>query len=133
MARYAVDGGYVQQHVLHGKLAGGGAFRMPACLIVKVKDDLGNATAEARAAKLTEARAIAGELSRVEPDSPAAMAGIKTGDVLLGIDGTTIVGADDLVRALTGETIGRDVTLDVLRGTERLALKLTPQERKRAA
>jgi S1-C subfamily serine protease len=69
----------------------------------------------------------------IEPDSPAARAGVKAGDILLGVDGTTITGADDLVRALTGETIGRDVALDVLRGTERLALKLTPQERKRAA
>jgi S1-C subfamily serine protease len=69
----------------------------------------------------------------IEPDSPAAFAGIKVGDLLLGIDGTTITGADDLVRALTGETIGREVALDILRGTERLTLKLTPQERKRAA
>jgi S1-C subfamily serine protease len=66
----------------------------------------------------------------VEPDSPAARAGIKVGDILLGIDGIIIAGADDLVRALTGETIGREVALEVLRGTERLTLKLTPQERK---
>jgi S1-C subfamily serine protease len=72
-------------------------------------------------------------VSTIEPRSAAALAGIKVGDVLLAIDGTTIAGADDLVRALTGETIGREVTIDVLRGTERLALKLTPQERKRAA
>ena len=38
-----------------------------------------------------------------------------------------------LVRVLTGETIGREVALDVLRGTERLTVKLTPEERKRAA
>jgi S1-C subfamily serine protease len=66
----------------------------------------------------------------IEPDSPAARAGIKVGDVLLGIDGTTIAGADDLVRALTGDTIGREVALDVLRGTERLTLAMMPQERK---
>jgi S1-C subfamily serine protease len=69
----------------------------------------------------------------VEPDSPATRAGIKIGDVLLGIDGTTIAGADDLVRALTGETIGREVKLDVLRGTERMTLAMVPQERKRPA
>jgi S1-C subfamily serine protease len=66
----------------------------------------------------------------VEPDSPAARAGIKVGDILLGIDGTTIAGADDLVRALTGDTIGREVALDVLRGTERLTLAMVPRERK---
>jgi S1-C subfamily serine protease len=69
----------------------------------------------------------------VEPDSPAARAGVKFGDIVLSLDGSTITGADDLVRTLTGETIGREVALDVLRGTERLTIKLTPQERKRAA
>ena len=52
---------------------------------------------------------------------------------MLALDGATIAGADDLIRALTGDTIGRDVALDVLRGTERLTISLVPQERKRAA
>ena len=34
----AFEGGYVQQHVLHGTLANGNAFSMPACLVVTVKD-----------------------------------------------------------------------------------------------
>ena len=42
-----------------------------------------------------------------------------------------MTGADDLIRALTGEKIGREVALDVLRGTERLTVSLVPQERKR--
>jgi len=71
--------------------------------------------------------------STVEPDSAAARAGLKAGDILIGLDGATIAGADDLVRALTGDKIGRDVALDVLRGTERLTVSLVPQERKRAA
>lgn len=37
-SRHSFDGGYVQQHVLHGTLASGEAFSMPACLIVTVKD-----------------------------------------------------------------------------------------------
>jgi S1-C subfamily serine protease len=69
----------------------------------------------------------------VEPDSAAARCGLKTGDILIGLDGATIAGADDLVRALTGEKIGRDVALDVLRGAERLTISVVPQERKRAA
>ena len=83
------------------------------------------------AAGLSHERAVM--VGSVEPDSAAARAGVKPGDLLLGIDGTAIAGADDLVRALTGETIDKAVMLDVLRGTERMSISLTPQERKRAA
>jgi S1-C subfamily serine protease len=71
-------------------------------------------------------------IGTVEPDSAAARAGMKAGDIIIGLDGETIAGADDLVRALTGEKIRRDVALDVLRGTERLTLSVVPQERRRA-
>jgi S1-C subfamily serine protease len=67
----------------------------------------------------------------VEAGSAADRAGLKVNDVLLSLDGATIAGADDLVRALTGEKIGRSVALEVLRGTERLTVSLLPQERKR--
>jgi len=70
-------------------------------------------------------------VAAVEPGSPAAKAGVKPDDILVDLDGLAITGADDLIRALTGETIGRDVTLNVLRGTERLTVSLVPQERKR--
>ncbi len=83
------------------------------------------------AAGLSQERAVM--VGSVEPDSAAARAGVKPGDLLLAIDGTAISGADDLVRALTGETIDKTVSLDVLRGTERMSISLTPQERKRAA
>jgi S1-C subfamily serine protease len=68
----------------------------------------------------------------VEPASAADRAGLRAGDLILALDGVTITGADDLIRALTGDKIGKSVALDVLRGTERLALSLVPQERKRA-
>ncbi len=68
----------------------------------------------------------------VESGSAADRAGLRPGDIVVGLDGQTITGADDLIRALTGEKIGRSVTLEVLRGSERLKLSLTPQERKRA-
>jgi S1-C subfamily serine protease len=69
----------------------------------------------------------------VEPGSAADRAGLQAGDILLALDGFALTGADDLIRALTGGKIGRDVTLDVLRGAERLTVSLVPQERKRAA
>jgi S1-C subfamily serine protease len=72
-------------------------------------------------------------VSSIEPGSAAERAGVKAGDILLGLDGRTITGADDLIRLLTGETIGRAVVLDVLRGTERIVVPLTPAERKRTA
>jgi S1-C subfamily serine protease len=83
-----------------------------------------------RAAGLTLDRAVM--IGTVEADSAAARAGLKPNDIIVGIDSVTIAGADDLVRALTGEKIGRDVALDVLRGTERLKVSVVPEERKRS-
>jgi S1-C subfamily serine protease len=42
-----------------------------------------------------------------------------------------VTGADDLIRLLTGDTIGRAVELDVLRDGARRQLTLTPEERQR--
>jgi len=72
-------------------------------------------------------------IGTVDPDSAAARAGLKPNDIIVALDGTTIAGADDLVRALTGDKIGRSAALDVLRGAERLTLALAPSERRRAA
>jgi len=82
-----------------------------------------------RAFSLTQQGAVM--VGTVEPDSAGARAGLKSGDIIVALDGEVIAGADDLVHALTGEKIGRDVALDVLRGTERLAVSIVPQERKR--
>jgi len=88
-------------------------------------------------ARLRRATGHAGDnavmVGTVEPGSAAERSGLKAGDIVLRLDGTTIAGADDLIRTLTGDKIGKDVTLDVLRRTERLTISLTPQERKRAA
>jgi S1-C subfamily serine protease len=55
----------------------------------------------------------------VEPDSPADHAGLLTGDIVLGIDGRTVTGADDLVRLLDADRIDRTVPIDVLRRSDR--------------
>ena len=83
-----------------------------------------------RAAGLTQDRAVM--IATVEADSAAARAELKPGDIIVALDGVTIAGADDLVRALTGDTIGRSIAFDVLRGTERLTLNVMPQERRRS-
>ncbi len=83
------------------------------------------------AAGLDQERAVMA--SNVEPDSAASHAGLRGGDIVVALDGEKVTGADDLVRALTGDKIGRKVALDILRGTERLTLSLVPAERKHTA
>jgi S1-C subfamily serine protease len=82
-----------------------------------------------RAAGLAQDRAVM--ISTVEPDSAAERAGLRPGDIIVALDSVTIAGADDLVRALTGDKIGRSVAFDVLRGTERLTVAAVPRERRR--
>src|SRR5215813_556370 len=82
-----------------------------------------------RAAGLAQDKAVM--IGTIEPDSAAARAGLRPGDIILRLDDDRIAGADDLVRALTGDKIGRSVTLDILRGTERLTVAIVPQERRR--
>jgi len=83
-----------------------------------------------RAAGLTQDRAVM--ISTVEPDSAAERAGLRPGDIIVALDGAAITGADDLVRALTGDKIGRSVAFDVLRGVERLTIAAVPRERQRS-
>jgi S1-C subfamily serine protease len=83
-----------------------------------------------RAAGLTQDRAVM--IGTIEPDSAAERAGLRPGDIIVALDGAIIAGADDLVRALTGDKIGRSVVFDVLRGTERLTVAVVPQERRRS-
>ena len=72
-------------------------------------------------------------VASVEPSSPGARAGLVAGDVLLAVGGQPVTGADDLIRLLTGDTIGRAIELDVLREGVRRRLTLTPEERQRRA
>ena len=79
------------------------------------------------AASLNQTSAVS--IVAVEPGSSASHAGLVSGDVIVALDGIAITGADDLVRNLTGERIGRQVDVDILRTGKRLQVKLVPQER----
>jgi S1-C subfamily serine protease len=82
-------------------------------------------------AEVTQDSAVV--VAGVEPSSPADRAGLIAGDVLLSVGGQPVTGADDLIRLLTGDTIGRSVDLEVLREGVRRRLALTPGERLRRA
>jgi S1-C subfamily serine protease len=66
----------------------------------------------------------------VEENSPAKRAGLREGDVIVALDGKPVAGVDDLHRLLTELRVGVSSTLTVLRWTEKLELKVVPEEAK---
>jgi S1-C subfamily serine protease len=63
----------------------------------------------------------------------ANRAGLLSGDMIVRLDGQPVTGADDLIRLLTGDRIGKMVEIDVLRLGKLRQFTLAPEERKRAA
>jgi S1-C subfamily serine protease len=68
-----------------------------------------------RLALTTRAGPRAIRIASIEPSSPAAVAGLGIGDIVLSLDGQPINGSDDLVRMLSRDRIGKTVTLGVIR------------------
>jgi S1-C subfamily serine protease len=68
-------------------------------------------------------------VATVEPASPAERAGIASGDIILALDGTPVTGADDLIRILVGDKIGRAVEVETLHNGNRRTVSLVPAER----
>jgi S1-C subfamily serine protease len=66
---------------------------------------------------------------RVEPDSPAARAGLLLGDVLVSIDGKPVTDTDDLQAHLSGDRVGAIVAVEVIRGGTPQTLSLTIGQR----
>src|SRR6185295_5073968 len=75
------------------------------------------------------ARAI--RVSEVEPGGPAAAAGVLAGDLVLSVDGVAVESADELIRLLNAERIGRATTLALLRGGAVEHKTVVPVERAR--
>jgi len=69
-------------------------------------------------------------LMQIEPDSPAAQAGLLPGDVVIKLDGIDINGVDDLIRVLDRDRIGRTLAMEVLRLGRLRAFDIHPLERK---
>jgi len=69
-------------------------------------------------------------IATIEPGSPADRAGLVAGDIILALDGTTVSGADDLIRLLAGGKVGSAVALDILHNGEQRRATLVPAERR---
>jgi S1-C subfamily serine protease len=65
-----------------------------------------------------------------EEKSPGQRAGLREGDIIVGFDDRPIAGIDDLHKLLTEERIGHKSSLTIIRGIQKLALDVTPEESK---
>jgi S1-C subfamily serine protease len=72
-------------------------------------------------------------LTQLEPDGPAAQAGLLPGDVVIKLDGVDVNGVDDLIRNLDRDRIDRKLEMEVLRLGRLRAVDIHPVERKPAA
>jgi putative serine protease PepD len=74
----------------------------------------------------TSAEAVDGaQVGEVAQGSPAAEAGLKQGDVITELDGESIGDTEALVAAIAEHQPGDKVTLEVKRGSDSTALKVT--------
>ena len=67
-------------------------------------------------------------VEEVVPDSPAAAAGLRSGDLILDVDGHAVADAGDLQRLMLDEAIGRAMRLRILRLGEVVELRAIPGE-----
>lgn len=62
-------------------------------------------------------------------DGPAARAGVLVGDIVVAFDGHPVESPEDLLDLLTGDRVGRPVSVDLLRAGASTELKITVGER----
>jgi S1-C subfamily serine protease len=69
-------------------------------------------------------------LDGVRDDSPAAKAGVKAGDRIVKLAGREVHNVYDYTYALGEMKAGQEYEVELLRGTERMKLTITPAARK---
>jgi S1-C subfamily serine protease len=66
----------------------------------------------------------------VEDASPAKHGGLREGDIIVALEAQPVAGVDDLHRLLTDARVGVSCALTVLRHTEKVEVRVVPQEAK---
>jgi S1-C subfamily serine protease len=69
-------------------------------------------------------------IGEIEPDGPADRAGLEVGDIVLAVGGKPISGADDLIRLLGADAIGRTLELKIIRTGKLEWRSVAPRERR---
>jgi S1-C subfamily serine protease len=67
----------------------------------------------------------------VEPEGPAALAGLIVGDVIVGLDGNAIEHPDQVLDLLGGDVVGRTFKVELVRGGKQERVDLLVGERPR--
>jgi membrane-associated protease RseP (regulator of RpoE activity) len=66
-------------------------------------------------------------VARVEPDRPAARAGLRVGDVILSADGEPLQKPFDLVRTVAAAPVGEVIEFEVVRDGKERKLRIEPE------
>lgn len=70
------------------------------------------------------------QVTEISQGSPAVVAGLKEGDIIVGFKGQAISSIDDLHKRLVASEIGVTSAMMIIRGKEKLFLIVTPRELK---
>ena len=92
---------------------------------------VGHQTALARAVadRAGVANASGVRVNEVQGGSPADVAGVRRGDILVSLDGEAVTGVDDIARLLDESRIGVAARAGLVRGGQPLAVTIVPIER----
>jgi len=66
----------------------------------------------------------------IEPEGPAAKAGVFVGDVLVAVEGQPVSDTDDVQSHLGADKVGKPLEAGIVRGGGELTLTVTPGERR---
>ena len=76
---------------------------------------------------LTQASGV--RVVEVQTGSPAHASGLRTGDVIVGLDRDVVTGIDDIARILDGSRIDKRVLIGILREGALETIEIVPTER----
>jgi S1-C subfamily serine protease len=80
------------------------------------------------AVRLKVGRPSGVEVIGVDPDGPAATAGVRPEDLIVSVDGRPVERMDDLLRLMGGDAVGVPVTLGIVRAGRPIEIALVPAE-----
>jgi S1-C subfamily serine protease len=80
------------------------------------------------AVRLKVGRPSGVEVIGVDPDGPAAAAGVRPEDLIVSVDDRPVERMDDLLRLMVGDAVGVPVTLGIVRAGRSIEIALVPAE-----